>query len=106
MNFDFENSEDQKLATLAFATLVRANSKQAASLRDDTGRTYVAINIKSGTFELDALHAVLTVALSSQISKIESVVICGEVPKDVSVITDHSPGASIWYVSESDKKSL
>ena len=43
----FDNPEDQKLATLATSTLARSGAKQAAALRDSTGRTYVAINVES-----------------------------------------------------------
>ena len=43
----FENPEDQKLATLATSTLARSGAKQAAALRDSTGRAYVAINVES-----------------------------------------------------------
>lgn len=106
MSFNFQNSEDEKLATLAIATLSRSGALQSAALRDSTGRTYVAINIKSGNLELDALEAVLTIALSSQISSIESVVVAGLEPSNGVVISSHSPGATIWYVSGSTKKQL
>ena len=35
----FSNPEDQKLLTLASATLKRTGAAQAAALRDNTGRT-------------------------------------------------------------------
>ena len=47
------NPEDLKLVTLAKATMARSNSKSAAALRDKTGRTYVAVPVKSGDFEID-----------------------------------------------------
>ena len=43
----FANPEDMKLETLATSTLKRTGAKQAAALRDSTGRTYVAISISS-----------------------------------------------------------
>ena len=55
------NPEDLKLLTLAKATMARSNSTSAAALRDNTGRTYVAIPVKSGDFEVDSLIAVLVV---------------------------------------------
>ena len=73
----FENPEDQKLATLATSTLKRTGAAQAAALRDSTGRTYVAIAITSPSLNLDAIQAVFTVAMASQISGIEGVVIAG-----------------------------
>ena len=46
------NPEDQKLVTLAQATLKRSGSRQAAALRDSTGRTYVAVAISSPSLSL------------------------------------------------------
>ena len=71
----FDNPEDQKLATLASSTLKRTGATQAAALRDSTGRTYVAIAVTSPSLTLDAIQAVFTVAMASQISGIEGVVI-------------------------------
>ena len=71
----FKNPEDQKLATLASSTLKRTGATQAAALRDSTGRTYVAIAVASPSLTLDAIQAVFTVAMASQISGIEGVVI-------------------------------
>ena len=65
---NFENPEDTKLATLASATLKRSGAQQAAALRDTTGRTYVAINIETKSLQLNALEAVFTVALASQMT--------------------------------------
>ena len=53
----FDNTEDQKLATLALATLKRTGAPQAAALRDSTGRTYVAISIDTPELTLDAIQA-------------------------------------------------
>ena len=55
------NAEDRKLVILATNTLARSNADEAAALRDTTGRTYVAINVKSPSLNLDAFEAVLTV---------------------------------------------
>jgi hypothetical protein len=97
----FENPEDQKLATLASSTLKRTGAAQAAALRDSTGRTYVAIAVTSPSLNLDAIQAVFTVAMASQISGIESVVISGVATGDISVITTHSPAATIFHIDES-----
>ncbi len=64
------NPEDQKLVTLAQATLKRSGAKQAAALRDNTGRTYVAVPVNSPSLALDAIEAVFAVAMASQISGI------------------------------------
>jgi hypothetical protein len=95
------NPEDAKLATLANSTLARTGAKQAAALRDTTGRTYVAINISTSSLSLDAVQAVFTVAAVSQISGIESVVIAGESTAETAVITQNSPQATIFYIDAS-----
>jgi hypothetical protein len=98
------NPEDLKLLTLAKATMARSNSKSAAALRDNTGRTYVAIPVKSGTLEIDALLAVLVVAKASQISGIEAIVIAGEsvTAESLQVIRNEDPNSSIFLINESD----
>ena len=98
------NPEDQKLLTLAKATMVRSNSNSAAALRDNTGRTYVAIPVKSGEFEVDALLAVLVVAKASQITGIEAIVIAGEKPdfSSIAVIRQQDSAAKLFVVTEAD----
>ena len=97
----FENPEDQKLATLAQATQKRTGASQAAALRDSTGRTYVAISITAPELTLDAIQAVFTVAMASQISGIEALVLCGISKATTSIIHTHSPSASIFHIDES-----
>jgi hypothetical protein len=97
----FENPEDQKLATLAQATQKRTGAPQAAALRDSTGRTYVAISISAPELTLDAIQAVFTVAMASQISGIEALVLSGIAKATTSIIHTHSPSASIFHIDES-----
>jgi hypothetical protein len=98
------NPEDLKLLTLAKATMFRSNSKSAAALRDNTGRTYVAIPVKSGEFEVDALLAVLVVAKASQITGIEAIVIAGEaVPaSSIEVIRQQDSATKLFVLTEAD----
>ena len=93
----FKNPEDDKLRTLASATLARTGALQAAALRDTTGRTYVAINVAAGNFSLNALDAVFTVAMASQIDGIEAVVVTGVKPSEKAAISDYAPNAPIWF---------
>jgi hypothetical protein len=99
------NPEDLKLLTLAKATMARSNSSSAAALRDNTGRTYVAIPVKSGEFEVDSLLAVLVVAKASSISGIEAIVVCGLEPasSSISVIKSEDSGAKLYLVGEADE---
>ena len=93
------NAEDRKLVILATNTLTRSSAEEAAALRDTTGRTYVAINVKSPSLNLDAFEAVLTVALASGITGIESVVATGAQPSNVKAIKDFAPTATVFYVA-------
>jgi len=96
----FKNSEDEKLRTLAAATLARTGALQAAALRDTTGRTYVAINVATKNFSLTALDAVFTVAMASQIDGIEAVVVMGEKPNAIGAISEYAPSAPIWFCAK------
>ena len=92
------NPEDTKLVTLATNTLARSGAAQAAALRDTTGRTYVAISVVSPSLSLDAFEAVLTVALASGITGIESVVATGTLPANVKAIKDFAPTATVFHI--------
>ena len=93
------NPEDLKLVTLAKNTLARSGALQAAALRDNTGRTYVAINVASPELTLDACEAVLTVALASGITGIESVVYVGAESARIQVIKAFDSSALIFFIS-------
>ena len=94
------NPEDQKLVTLAQATLKRSGANQAAALRDSTGRTYVAVAVSSPSLSLDAVEAVFAVAMASQISGIEAVVFTGESTAKTAVITEFAPSAAIFFAND------
>ena len=97
--------EDQKLLTLAKATMARSNSKSAAALRDTTGRTYVAIPVKSKGFAVDSLLAVLVVAKASQITGIEAIVITGEISPmtSIEIVRAESPLVKIYSATDTDE---
>ena len=99
--FKFENEEDQKLVVLATATLRRTGADQAGALRDTTGRTYVGTNIASHSFVRDAAESVFTIALTSQISGIESAVFVGAGPLDISPLREFAPNCLVNFVQES-----
>jgi hypothetical protein len=101
----FSNAEDQKLATLASATLKRSGAKQAAALRDSTGRTYVAVNISTPSLTLDACDSVFTVAMASGITGIESVVVVGDKPSKAGALRDFSASATVFYCADNGEIS-
>jgi hypothetical protein len=98
------NPEDLKLLTLAKSTMARSNSNSAAALRDNTGRTYVAVPVKSGVFEIDSLLAVLVVAKASGISGIEAIVIAGQVAPEssITIIRAEDSKAKLFAVTDTD----
>jgi len=98
------NPEDLKLLTLAKATMARSNSNSAAALRDNTGRTYVAIPVKSGDFEIDSLLAVLVVAKASGITGIEAIVIAGEAAaaSSIEIIRAQDSAIKLFTVTDVD----
>ena len=98
------NPEDLKLMTLAKATMARSNSKSAAALRDSTGRTYVAIPVSSGNFEIDSLLSVLVVAKASQISGIEAIVIAGEIAptSSIEIIRTEDAKVKLFSITQAD----
>jgi len=98
------NPEDAKLVTLATNTLARSGAAEAAALRDTTGRTYVAINVVSPSLNLDAFEAVLTVALASGITGIESVVATGAKPANLKAIKDFAPTATVFFIDSSGQE--
>ena len=102
------NPEDLKLLTLATATQARSGSASAAALRDTTGRTYVAIPVAIGEFHVDAIHAVLVVALASQISGIEAIVVAGTKPEQTSIdaATNFSASAQVFWVNPGEELEL
>ncbi len=100
----FTNAEDAKLETLALATQRRTGSEQAAALRDSTGRTYVAINISTPSFSVDAVAAVFTVAMASQISGIEAIVVVGEGPIDIAPVRGYASHCLIWRINQAGEK--
>ncbi len=97
-NSNFENAEDRKLQVLAEATLRRTGATQAAALRDSTGRTYVARNVSTASLTLDAVEAVFTVAMASQIEAIEAVVVIGSGPINLELVRERTPGSLFWVV--------
>lgn len=101
MSSSFTNPEDAKLETLARATQRRTGSEQAAALRDSTGRTYVAINVSTPSFSLDCLAAVFTVAMASQISGIEAIVVVGDGSVNVAPVREYAPNCLVWRIDKS-----
>ena len=95
------DSEDQKLLTLARASLQRSGVTQSAALRDGTGRTHVGNIITLESLRLDALQVALAMAISSGANSIEAAVVVGELPAAIAItnIREISKDSLIWHVT-------
>jgi hypothetical protein len=75
-------AEDAKLFTLARAALARLGVTEAAAVRDDTGRTYVAGPVALPSLALSALQSVVAVAVASGATRLEAAVLLGPAELD------------------------
>jgi len=69
--------EDQKLVTLARATMARTRAAEGAAVRDLDGRTYAAAAVTLDHLRLSALEVCVAMALSSGSTGLEAVVRLG-----------------------------
>ena len=69
--------EDQKLVTLARATMARTRAPEGAAVRDLDGRTYAAASVSLDSLTLTALEVCVAMALSSGSTGLEAVVRLG-----------------------------
>jgi hypothetical protein len=71
--------EDQKLVTLARATMARTRAAEGAAVRDLDGRTYAAAAVTLDHLTLSALDVCVAMAFSSGSAGLESAVRLGGV---------------------------
>ena len=69
--------EDQKLVTLARATMARTRAPEGAAVRDLDGRTYAAASVSLDSLRLSALEVCVAMALSSGARGLEAAVRLG-----------------------------
>jgi hypothetical protein len=69
------DAEDEKLVTLARSARARSRADEAAAVRDEIGRTYVAGSVALPALSLTALQAVVAVAASSGVTSLEAAVV-------------------------------
>ena len=69
--------EDQKLVTLARATMGRTRASEGAAVRDLDGRTYAAAAVVLESLHLTALEVCVAMAVSSGSRGLEAVVRLG-----------------------------
>ena len=71
------SAEDQKLVTLARATMARTRAPEGAAVRDLDGRTYAAASIALDSLTLSALEVCVAMAVSSGAQGLEAAVRLG-----------------------------
>src|SRR3954469_21539844 len=83
------SAEDQKLVTLARATLARTGAGEGAAVRDLDGRTYAAAAVALPSLTLTALEVCVAMAISSGSRGLEAAVrLGGEGEPDLRAVHD------------------
>jgi hypothetical protein len=81
--------EDQKLVTLARATMARTRASEGAAVRDLDGRTYAATSVSLEHLTLTALEVCVAMAISSGSRGLEAAVrLGGEGDPDLRALHD------------------
>lgn len=70
-------AEDAKLVTLARSARARAVAHEGAAVRDDIGRTYVAVTVDLPSLRLSAVQAAVAAAVASGQTALEAVAVVG-----------------------------
>jgi hypothetical protein len=91
------DAEDEKLVTLARSARARTGAAEAAAVRDDIGRTYVAATVSLPALSLSALEAAVAAAASSGVTKLEAAVVVTSAP-DVSRDVLEGLGDPVFHV--------
>ena len=72
------SAEDQKLVTLARATMARTRASEGAAVRDLDGRTYAAAAVDLASLRLTALEVCVAMAVTSGAQGLEAAVRLGD----------------------------
>ena len=91
--------EDEKIIVLARSARARAGSAEGAAVRDETGRTYAAVNVTLPSLRLSALQLAVAMAVASGATGLEAAALVSEadIPAeaDIDVVRDLGPQASL-----------
>jgi cytidine deaminase len=101
-NLQATDPEDVKIITLARASLVRSQAREAACVRDTDGRTYAGVAVDLPHLKLSAIAVAVALAVSSGAPGLEAVAVVGESQpseEDLALIND-LPGddVAVWSV--------
>jgi hypothetical protein len=93
--------EDQKLVTLARATMARTGAPEGAALRDLDGRTYAAAAVSLDSLRLSALEVCVAMAISSGSTGLEAVVrLGGEGEPDLRAVNEFAGREVIVHLGD------
>lgn len=96
------SAEDQKLVTLARATMARTRAPEGAAVRDLDGRTYAAASVSLTHLTLTALEVCVAMAVSSGSRGLEAAVrLGGEGEPDLRAVHDLAGSEVAVYLGDS-----
>jgi hypothetical protein len=84
--------EDAKIITLARSARARADARRGAAVRDETGRTYAAVDVELASFSVSALQLAVATAFSSGAVRLEAAAVVA----DASDTDSDSDLAAAW----------
>lgn len=76
------DAEDLKLVTLARGARGRVGASRGAAVRDETGRTYSAADVRLPSLEVTALQLAVAQAVAAGARGAEAAVVVGDDPQD------------------------
>ncbi len=95
------SAEDQKLVTLARATMARTRAVEGAAVRDLDGRTYAAAAVDLPSLRLTALEVCVAMAVSSGSTGLEAVVRLGdETAPDLRAVQEFGGDAVVVHLGD------
>jgi hypothetical protein len=95
------SAEDQKLVTLARASMARTGAAEGAAVRDLDGRTYAAAAVTLDSLVLTALEVCVAMAVSSGARGLEAVVrLGGEGAPDLRAVHDLAGSSVVVHVGD------
>ena len=95
------SAEDQKLVTLARATMARTGAPEGAAVRDLDGRTYAAAAVALDSLTLTALEVCVAMAISSGSTGLEVVVRLGDDDEpDLRAVHDFAGGDVVVHLGD------
>lgn len=73
--------EDQKLITLARSARARIGATSGAAVRDETGRTYTGVDVRTANLSLSAVDLAVAQAIAAGARTLEAIGVVSTVPE-------------------------